>query len=62
MKTDNRQPLGRAHLGDYPVELTPDFGDHAGLQLPGCSACFSGNYPVPEEGRDQLKLFEKVSE
>ena len=29
-----------------------------------CSACFSGNYPVPlpEEGRDQLKLFEKVRE
>jgi amidophosphoribosyltransferase len=27
-----------------------------------CSACFSGNYPVPipEEGREQLKLFEKV--
>jgi amidophosphoribosyltransferase len=29
-----------------------------------CSACFSGKYPVPlpEEGRDQLKLFEKVRE
>jgi amidophosphoribosyltransferase len=29
-----------------------------------CLACFSGNYPVPlpEEGRDQLKLFEKVRE
>jgi amidophosphoribosyltransferase len=29
-----------------------------------CSACFSGCYPVPlpEEGRDQLKLFEKVRE
>jgi amidophosphoribosyltransferase len=29
-----------------------------------CSACFSGNYPVPlpDEGRDQLKLFEKVRE
>jgi amidophosphoribosyltransferase len=27
-----------------------------------CSACFTGSYPVPlpEEGRDQLKLFEKV--
>jgi amidophosphoribosyltransferase len=27
-----------------------------------CSACFSGNYPVPlpEGGRKQLKLFEKV--
>ena len=27
-----------------------------------CSACFSGNYPIeiPAEGRDQLKLFEKV--
>ncbi|HXV60777.1 MAG TPA: amidophosphoribosyltransferase [Vicinamibacteria bacterium] len=27
-----------------------------------CSACFSGNYPLalPEEGKDQLKLFEKV--
>jgi amidophosphoribosyltransferase len=29
-----------------------------------CTACFSGSYPVPlpEEGRDQLKLFEKVRE
>ncbi len=29
-----------------------------------CSACFSGNYPVPlpDEGREQLKLFEKVRE
>jgi amidophosphoribosyltransferase len=29
-----------------------------------CSACFSGCYPVslPEEGREQLKLFEKVRE
>jgi len=29
-----------------------------------CSACFSDNYPVPlpEEGRDQLKPFEKVRE
>jgi amidophosphoribosyltransferase len=29
-----------------------------------CNACFSGNYPVPlpELGRDQLKLFEKVRE
>lgn len=29
-----------------------------------CSACFSGRYPVPlpEKGRDQLKLFEKVRE
>ena len=27
-----------------------------------CSACFSGNYPIelPTQGRDQLKLFEKV--
>jgi len=27
-----------------------------------CSACFTGDYPVPlpEEGRDQLRLFEKV--
>ena len=29
-----------------------------------CSACFSGNYPLelPPDGRDQLKLFEKVRE
>jgi amidophosphoribosyltransferase len=29
-----------------------------------CSACFTGSYPVPlpEEGREQLKLFEKVRE
>jgi amidophosphoribosyltransferase len=29
-----------------------------------CSACFTGNYPVPlpDEGKDQLKLFEKVRE
>jgi amidophosphoribosyltransferase len=29
-----------------------------------CSACFSGNYPIPlpEEGQDQLRLFEKVRE
>jgi amidophosphoribosyltransferase len=29
-----------------------------------CAACFSGDYPVPlpEEGREQLKLFEKVRE
>lgn len=27
-----------------------------------CSACFTGNYPVPipEQGREQMKLFEKV--
>ena len=27
-----------------------------------CSACFSGNYPIelPTQGRDQLKLFEKI--
>lgn len=29
-----------------------------------CTACFSGNYPIrlPEEGREQLRLFEKVRE
>lgn len=29
-----------------------------------CTACFSGNYPIeiPETGRDQMKLFEKVRE
>ena len=29
-----------------------------------CDACFSGNYPIaiPEEGRDQLKLFTKTRE
>ena len=29
-----------------------------------CSACFTGNYPIviPEEGREQMKLFEKVRE
>ena len=41
------------------IGVTPGLGDYLSAY---CSACFSGNYPIelPTQGRDQLKLFQKV--
>lgn len=57
-----REFIGADSLGYLSQEgLLASAGEDRGRY---CSACFSGEYPIepPEEGRDQLKLFEKVRE